>query len=375
MKKFLWGLLVLASLDAFSQNYLTVYSYPPSSLLNWKTPSTLMGTMLGNIRDSLFSGALTKKSASGHAASEIECRDRKGRVVHFWSGMSGQNSLSEDWKNVMVRQIGMGVLFKTYRDGRIQGESEEKIHVINYRGGRNNEPRFIRFEISSEQCEFLAGMHKEYERRSYRDQMPLNEWVKRPDSKVLLYGLEVENPLKNYLKFLEGSKNEKLGGGCTGYATSLIRAAGHWSSLFEKIWKREFIVSEKLIGVPGFPVSLRQLLDTHNWIFPQVKNKKGWVFDPEFIWKFISQAIGCLSSSKDCPKDVASWINQRGHRVQNSSIKLDSIQSRAVQEGSPDHPVWVYRDFKVSRELQGITVRGLASYSGLNDSLETQESF
>ena len=121
--------------------------------------------------------------------------------------MSGQNSLSEDWQNVMVRKIGMGVLFKTYRDGRVQGEAEEKIHVINYEGGKKSEPRFMRFEISPEQCEFLVGMNREYEKRSYRDQMPLHQWVKKPDGQVLHYGLEVQNPLRSYLKFLGGNKN------------------------------------------------------------------------------------------------------------------------------------------------------------------------
>ena len=351
-----------ANAIAESPNWLTIYSYPPQKILNWSTPSTLLKDNVAAIVDGALTASGSTKSATGHTVAQLDCVDSKGKEQKFWSGMSGQNFFSDDWKSLMHKKVGFEILFKGYRDGLVKFEDYEKNRIINYAGEKKSEPRFLRFEISKEQCRFLGEMHNEFVRRSYYGQMPLKEWENKPDHELLQYGLPIVDPLKNYLKFRAGDKFAALGGGCTGYATSFIRAVGRWSDIFENLWKRSFTVSHKLIGTAERPVSVRELLLAHQWTFPHWKNREGWVFDPEHIWRFIGDSMQCdLRKDAHCSREVSTWLDSHHANLKSfDTITLNGYRDRIVKEGTSRSPVYVKRRFAASRKISGITITGVA---------------
>lgn len=337
---------------------LTLYVYPPRQNINWTSPNSFAATLVRNIALAGSSTQNRYKSSLGHAIVHLSCTDNLGKSHNVWTGLTGQNDLSIDRENVFEKGQGLSVVFKTYRDGEIQGEYKQRNRVANYVGKKGSKPLYIKTNISPKQCGFLIKMEEEFRRRSWDTITPVREWYKKPDEEILHYGFEIHDPLQSYLSFLENRTN-KLGGGCTSYANAFLKAVGLWHPLFESRWTRTVTISEKLMGTDSHPVAFSDILKSFKWVYEGWQNVTKNIYEPEFMWDFMKSSMICAKNSQHpkCDPDLFNWVQQNfseGNFFDSHTLMADRKKFRWVWSKSLNKQVKEWVHVQVPVTIHGI---------------------
>ena len=117
------------------ESSLTIYVYPPRNRIDWTSPSSALGSAIGNLTSAAlsmdglvhFSNGFQEansistnyKSVFGHTLNHLRCSLPDGRLYDHWASLTGQNFHQIDTDLLLNRELGLGVLFYNYIDGLI----------------------------------------------------------------------------------------------------------------------------------------------------------------------------------------------------------------------------------------------------------------
>lgn len=306
-------------------NDLTIYVYPPTMKLDWKSPKSLIHSFLkieaskkarqivtpatDYVSDFEEAGSIDTHymSTMGHTIAHIQCVLPTGSQYSRWTSLSGQDNASEDFDLVFKKKIGVGLLFHKYSDGHIISGQENYKRLVHYKGQKYKDasgkmvtakPKYISFSIGAEQCQSLKDMVDFYESFHFPKTTPFEELKKRKSTETL-YFTNVIDPYDSYI-LRKTDPTADVGGGCAPYAVGLIRAIGEFAPAFEKKWSRVQPVSEILIGGKT-DVNIRDILFGklgQHWVYAGKANEVVKMYDPQNIWDDIRAIEACLTHSQ-----------------------------------------------------------------------------
>lgn len=354
--------LVLLNLICLNLAYagkMTIYVYPPSKKMDWRSPRGLLKSMESIMWKRTFNGNHKVKftndegeqerfssnyySAMGHTIVHIECPN-----YDKWVSMSGQNFKSVDTDLAFDKKLGMGVLFENYLDGHIISGRENVERLINYDSMEGAKPRYLSVPISDAACGRVSNMAEYFKSFNLHKDADLMQYLQRETkNKNLYFGLI--DPYTSYHERKRqcdsrepganscGANNEqycsvKLGGGCAPFAAALLKESGCFDAGLDNFWKREVKVSEKLIGGTIDPKTgkrrevnfwdLTKVALGGQWEYEGYENRTVKMYDPALIWDFIGNLKSCKAGSVDCDPNAEKWLKDSG---------------RSVAEGAPHH--------------------------------------
>ena len=206
--------LIAIVLVGFSTRILAdqvvLYTVPSPSALNWRTPHTLLKTVLQNHNSG-------QAHEIGHVFVGIYCSDLG--IAGEADVLTGMTSAADNSEELLRdKGYGLGVLFHNF-EGRLNTSEEATADI--QQGIQSGRFSFMAFDISSATCQRLLSYEMEYRQRGYDRSYGLPN---RP-----LYG--------------EGS-------GCSAFGVSFLQVAGIEAKLFFKHWGRSLLVPKRLIGGP-----------------------------------------------------------------------------------------------------------------------------
>jgi hypothetical protein len=204
-----WVWLLTFSLSALADQ-VVLYNVPSPYGLNWRTPHTLLKTVLRN-------HASGQSHEIGHVFVGLYCSNLG--IAGQADVLTGMTSATDNSEDLLRDQgYGLGILFHNF-DGRLNTEAEATFDIQS--GVRSGRLSFMAFDVSKATCQRLLTYEMEYRQRGY-DQN---------------YGLP-NRPL-----FGEGA-------GCSAYGVSFLEVAGIDTKLFFRHWVRYLHVPKRLIGGP-----------------------------------------------------------------------------------------------------------------------------
>jgi len=399
LKPLLIAILTVSTLNGFTQSKseMTLYVYPPRVDLNWGSPKKLLGSFLGiTVGKFLSSGAEVEsvsdfgetfginsqyRSTMGHTIAHIQCQLTNGKTFDRWTSFSGQDFTEVDKKNMLQDKLGMGTLFYDYRDGHIISGDENKLRLIYYkarkhktaRGTRESgKPKYMTFKISSEKCDNIHEMVSFYEGFHFNAKSTsISQLEAKSDQNVLFFTVNLDP----YDSFVARKKDAsaRVGGGCAPYGAALVKMAGYFDASFEKLWRREIMISEKLIG--GIPdgnsgelrrIPLKEILFGslgNSWDYSSegYKNRPMVIYDPALIWNFVGDVQFCLenSTSVDCPPLVKQWMKDQKVTISMGKVKTmsDVRDFEKYETDMKGHIRKVTRTEKTRVDISGIELK------------------
>jgi hypothetical protein len=352
-----FALVLVLFVSAQAANHLTVYVYPPSQHLNWKSPKSLIYSFLKIqaaktvkqvpspsttfMSDFNEAGSIDTvyMSTMGHTIAHVQCELESGVPYDRWTSLSGEDDVNEDYNQAFKNKIGVGLLFHKFIDGHIISGPENYKRLTHYRGqkfidanGKTQvaKPKYLSFSIGHQQCQDLKGMIDFYESFHFPKSTPAVELKKRSIQNTLFF-TNVIDPYDSYILRKSDSQAE-VGGGCAPYAVGLIKMAGLFSATFEKTWSRRQPVSENLIG--GLEtadgkirvVSMNSILFGKlgdNWVYAGQQNQVVKMYDPQNIWESLVSLENCISKKK-CAAEHA--MIQQEFQALGKSLQIGSAQ-------------------------------------------------
>jgi hypothetical protein len=345
---------------------LYMFSYTPSKEIDWRSPELALKTTIASQLKVLFKNQETYRSGIGHISIYYRCRRTDGRLRDVWTGLTGQNEKSVDKQDLFRDKIGLGILFKNYRDGQVQtplGNIAD--HNANYQGrkeanaaGKSErlKPLFLRFPITAEQCDEVDDYQNFMLDLSWDGKSDLASYKRQSDRNVFLYGFNYTDPHLRYkAKLLDPSV--KIGAGCTEFGASFVKMIGRFDPIFEKLWKKRLLVSEKLIGHLDPKTGRRHEVSLHDLLFTKLGNSwqhAGWsdrklaFYDTEMMWDFLDGVRTCADimdghlrlsvPAKNCTKEIYSWVRKNRARLkthQGFNIHANKIKINRRPIGRP----------------------------------------
>jgi len=287
--------------------------YPSPHGLNWKTPKTLVRSVMNNYQ-SHWSHII------GHANVFVSCSNTttanlvetqtllnhpdlfktKDRT-YLMTGMT--NSDDQEMKKIVLEEgYGFNAMFYTFK-GRLYTPKE--IHQELPSAVDQGTLAFMQYQISNSTCLRLLKYYQEYKARNY-------------DS---MYGL-ANHPRKG-----EGS-------GCSAFAISFLDVAGLLEPWHFNVWGRTLKVPAKYIGGPetGRKVSINTLLSffsNTSWAQEKEAAKTINFWDPERAFNWITH---------QWRKDQSNMI-RFGYQPARFKHALGFIVDRS-QAATPTEPIW-----------------------------------
>tara|TARA_B110001454_G_C12723186_1_gene435818 strand:+ start:4264 stop:5415 length:1152 start_codon:yes stop_codon:yes gene_type:complete len=380
IKSFILTLVLVVLAQADSR--LTVYVYPPSQPLNWKSPKTLIYSFLriqglkaikqipssssSFVSDFNEPGSIDTMymSTMGHTIAHVQCELENGVLYDRWSSLSGEDDVSEDYNLAFKQKIGVGLLFHKFIDGHIISGAENYKRLIHYRGQKYKDsngktqvskPKYLSFSIDPQQCQNLKGMIDFYESFHFPKNTPTSELKKRSAQQTLFF-TNVIDPYDSYIERQKNSQAE-VGGGCAPYAVGLVKMTGLFTATLDKIWSRLQPVSENLIGgVSASGQTVRAVnmnsilvgkLGNH-WMYAGQPNQVVKMYDPQNIWENIMALENCVSK-KQCTAELEAI--QREFQMLGKSLHVGSPHVFADQYRAGK------KEKSVSQSITGLEVR------------------
>jgi len=338
---------------------LTIYVYPPSDPLDWKSPKTAsIRFAVSALREKEANATGKKKfvndwgeevgfpygyrSTMGHTIAHIQCQPAGEPVVFDkWASLSGQDFREVDEQNLRD-DIGLSVLFYNYTDGFIIAGQENRQRLAFYRGERKGaggkpvelHPRYMSFSIDAEACKRIKEFEQHFESYHYSQTISYEEFLGlQPKPTDHLYFSTNFDPLDTYLTHLSGGQTFE-GGGCAPFGVSLIRAAGILvdedgaldPALRDK-WKLQLEIGQELLGGPDIKDAKGNILikttddngrerRISNFLLVAGYMGDQWTeeskdnnakfnrlvrfsnYDPQKMWDFIGDVMTCLKSNR-----------------------------------------------------------------------------
>ena len=202
-------LFSIFSANSFS-NELLLHFIPSPAGVDWKTPSTLAGSVLLNQVAPYHGG---ERHEIGHVYEELTCGDQ-----HLFLGMTTVGN-SEERDLIFKEEYGLGILFHDF-----QGMMDDPVAAATDIAGMEATGRsnFVRFLISDSTCERLLEYLSEFQANHY-DQIYAG---------------------------LNGRPLDRQGSGCSAFAASFLELSGLQIPEFESGWMSTYVVPYKFIGGP-----------------------------------------------------------------------------------------------------------------------------
>lgn len=233
---------------AFARSELTVYAYPSRHGLEWRSPRSLLKSVIHN--------SLSHDThAIGHMNVELTCDAQPPDFV-------GTTSRDPDGpKHLITKEgLGFGVLFVDM-PGRFFSSAEIRPEIAERK--KAGTLSFLRVAIPDQTCAKLADYLKEYRAKGYDKH----------------YGLP-------------NRPRHREGAGCSAFAASFLEIAGLMPDSVAKQWRRTLDVGEDLIGGPGTghtisPASILLRPRFTHWTEPSVAFRRTTFWDPELAHGWI----------------------------------------------------------------------------------------
>lgn len=344
-------------------NFFEIYIDPSATKLDWSSPYKLARTYFSSsIKQSVadFFGT-SMKSSVGHAVVRFNCTDSNGVKQSFYTGMSGEEDSDQSYEDLVNKQMGLGLLFKSFDDGYLETDEESR-NLIAHHSSRKEmnrmnkkvrlRPLHMRFPINSKQCDRALDVYNTFKNVSYEeaksnlDQLPPNEKV--------YFGLTLDA----FQSYQSRKKDPQavLGGICTSFAAAIIKATGLFDPFFESQWIRNVKASANIIGGINpetnepYRIPLKTLLskDTKDWITPGIPVSELSYYEPEKIWEFIDGTMACRNHlkkqnttdplPKNCNPQLLAWVakNKKNIKVHQVSYVIGDFEKTEVTTISKD---------------------------------------
>ncbi|MCM0605840.1 MAG: hypothetical protein KA715_07085 [Xanthomonadaceae bacterium] len=266
------GLALLTAVSEFARaDDLTLYFFP-SQGINWKSPSTLLGSVAKNL-------LMGDEYLIGHVTIEVKC---DADNIRFHAGMSFGDF--DESKDLILKQgAGVSVLLVPMK-GRL--EKSRSIERYLREDAEYGEMSFLRTFISRSTCQRLAQYYSEYVERNYG----------------AFYGLKLRP------RYGEGS-------GCSAFGMSFLELAGLLDPEFETAVRRRVLVPESWMGYP--------LTDKMVRVYDLWKQAKQWAtesepnielnfWDPDLMYSWVHRKISEIERGGERRMSLAKWGASRG---------------------------------------------------------------
>ncbi len=227
-------------------------------------------------------------------------------------------------------------------------------------------PKFLRFSLSPKQCTDVADFYNAFSAVGWDKKTPLDVVRARPKSRVLQVGFGLD-PYAMYRRRLK-NPSAPLGGGCSSFGVSFLKIIGRFDPIFERLWTREMIVSERLVGGEFSRVDPKREISVKDIVFDHEGGKwqhRGWdsrrirFYDVEKIWDFIDGAHNCAHYlngklpqkrlPKNCSPEILAWVKKKGRSVV-SQYTFEAEAYDAVPSSNGSKVQWSPRPVHVTRE-------------------------
>lgn len=305
----------------------------------------------------------------GHTIGHVSCELPSGEHFERWSSFSGQD-YSEADRYVQKQHLGMGALFFKFIDGHIISGDENIKRLVFYEAQGGAAPKYLQFSLTPEECAQAANMVTFFESFHFKSGTPYSKLLSRPKNKFLYFS--TQDPYETYLA-RQKDPNAQVGGGCAPYGAALMKVTGKYhTELFEKYFRRNLKISEKLIGgirdvktgeinrVEIISLTDRSLfLDETgtSWTHFGYPNRDLSLYDPKLIWDFIGKVQACLND-EPCPSDIRQWVNANRSEVREGPVKtFRSDYLARVPYGNPKN--FGPRQYKMAPKTRTQIVHGV----------------
>lgn len=311
-----------------SDGTLTIFVYPSSDPINYKSPSSALWSLFRievkrillsrrhlnftNNRGDKASLKIPYTSTIGHTIACISCTLSDRTDYLNWVSMSSYHYPDTTIYLLIKAKTGLGFLFHKYSDGVLIRDKENILRLVNYRGFRTKghrggsaliQPRYMRFPINAEACAAIKDMVDFYETFPQDQKNPGRETFS-PSTDATLYFTSVLDPYDSYIHRQQTGQGD-VGGGCAPFGVGLLKAGGLHIQEFDKIWKRQLTVSDNLIGKENTTISLWQILFGglgKKWQHEGHSSRTLAIYDPELIWNFIGEILESSNAANTYPQ-------------------------------------------------------------------------
>ena len=276
-------ILLLAFSPCVLADQVVLYNIPSPSALNWRTPHTMLKTVLENHNSG-------QTHEIGHVFVGVYCSD--DGMAGQADVLTGMTNLTDNSQDLLVGQgYGLGLLFHNF-EGRLN-TAEEGLSDIQ-QGVQTGRLSYLAFDISKATCQRLLSYEMEYRQRGYEQNYGLPN---RP-----LYG---------------------EGAGCSAFGVSFLEVAGIDPKLFFSHWGRDLLVPKKLIGGPltgdFIPVARILLNPRAAWAQPAEPNIPLSFWDPDRMHAFVGD-VKSGAVAMPLAGEVLQWGAANGLRMDARAI-------------------------------------------------------
>lgn len=339
----LLSLLFNTQIFAVEKNTVSLYVTPAQKYLDFKSPKSMFYTFGVSYLKREAGGRIAnlQKSGMGHVVARINCQDSQGTEHSFFTGISGQYSSQQDRMDIFEDKLGMGVLFRGYKDGYVQTSSYVRYLIGDHTGRlqrdgtgkiRRMSPQFMSFEITPKQCGDIVDYYQTFKDKSFGEPPSYDEYVTMKPNEPLFFNF-VMDPYQIYLDIKKNNlevSETKMGAVCSSFAVGLLKVAGIYDAIFEDLWPLNIQVGESLIGKPeqNFEVSILDIAKRTKWVKGSEKSRPLKFYHPEYMWSFFEGVKECLElgkRTKFCTPEVLSWTkkNQKRLSTEAQNIKFE----------------------------------------------------
>ena len=288
----LFGLFLLLGLPSLAYgNSLTLYFYPSPKGIDWSTPRALTASTFAN-------QAAGESHSIGHVNIELFCDQGK---IHELTGTTGAET-SEVTRLLFREQVGLGLFFHTFADGRLYRPGEITAELPErYATGNLT---FLEYLVSEPTCLRLKRYLDEYRAR----------------------GLDRFYGLSNRPRAGEGA-------GCSAFGASALEIAGLLDPVYRRHWSIALRVPRRAVGghLTGLRVPVRRVLLApvgRRWA---AEGEAGF---PLFFWS-PDRMHGWVQRAWDSEKELPPLPYRRGRRGNALGFTFDA---RLIP--TPTEPIW-----------------------------------
>lgn len=378
----------VAQPDSLPKGMLSIFVYPPSDPIDYQSPSSALWSIFRieakrlilsprrlffiNNQGQRTGMKLPYRSTIGHTLSCISCTLPNGEAYDNWVSLSSHR-YTDTAMHLLVRdQAGLSFLFHNYVDGTLIHGDENLLRLVNYTGKRIHgshgkyqqiQPRYMAFHLSAHECAAIKDMVDFYTAISQQSSIRTSSSLDSMEQQTLYFS----NLIAPYESYLHRKQTNQgiVGGGCAPFGVGLLKACDHHIPVYDKIWKRNFEISENLIGSPHDRISFLALLfgrPGKKWIHTGHPVHTLNVYDPELIWEFIGILQNSLScdgidkDSLDASHSLRHWMESQGLDVtigQETTLFTPPAQTNRSDQSSKG---WRHHRGNQRRSIKGVVI-------------------
>jgi hypothetical protein len=261
----------------------------------------------------------------GHGMAHLECKTSQQENISFYTDISGEDDSQLTKKLIMKDKIGLRVLFYPFEDGHIQTSDHVRAILSAYYGRkiyskksdsyRNATLRFMKFNISDNQCDALTSYYKAFKNKSFGEAPSREVIAGRLDVNNLRFALNVDS----YDLYRKNGPAGKLGGGCTSFVIGFLKVAGIFNESWDEQLQRTVYLGAHLFSQKPPRSSIFNILyrkKFRHWTSEDETFEDISFYDPQKIWNFMDRVLACSGSKhsiNSCDEKTKQWLNKNNY--------------------------------------------------------------